>query len=122
MCVESGLSILLTFFVFLSPSGGGRGLLSIIHSASQVKTVKMPLPPPPVLSTVATCDGAISPLFEEQCGAQEIAHGQNTVAAARCFPRRGLRPLFLSSQLPFVSYITAQLQKTEKCTAFEDRL
>lgn len=48
-----------------------------------------------------SCDSAITPLFEEQNWAQEIASDQNLVAAEWCFPWRGLRFLFLSSQPPF---------------------
>lgn len=88
---------------------------------SQVKTVKMSLYLLSALSC-GCCDRPVSHLFEELCSAQEIAYGQNIVAAERCFPLRGLRPLFLSSQLPFVIYITAQRRKTGKCSPFEDSL
>lgn len=122
MCVcvfwsEHPLQHLIDLSVFLSNLRGVDCLVGNLCS-SQVKTVKMPLH----LLSALDCDRPISPLFEDQCGTQEIAYGQNIVAAERCFPRRGLRPLFLSSQLPFVIYITAQLRKTGKCTSFEDRL
>lgn len=121
-------SILLTFLCFCLIWRRMDNLCSIIYVAHKSKSVSQTAPPhqslcpPPSALFCVYCDEAISLHFEEQHGAQEIASGQNIVAAERCFPWRGLRPLFLSSQLPFVIYITAQLLKTGKCTSFEDRL